>query len=337
MQWAYPQRWPWLWAVVVVAGFFVWAAGRRRRLSARIAQDAALPLLTPQVRGRMRWLKAALMTLGLLFLTLGLLGPQWGFHWQEVKRRGVDILVVMDVSKSMLAQDIKPNRLERAKLAIHDLIAKLKGDRIGLLAFAGTGFLQCPLTVDYGAFSLILDDVGVETIPRGGTAIAGAIRSAVKALEKSTGSRVIVLITDGEDHEGDTVSAAQEAAKAEIRIFCVGVGTPEGELITLEDEQGNRQFLKDSQGRVVQSRLNEETLKQVALKTGGAYVRATPTAFHLDEIYERYIAVLEPQEFEGGLKKQYEHRFQWFLAAAFLLLSLEPLISDRRRPAQEAR
>ncbi len=332
MQWAYPERWAWLWLAPSVAAFWWWAFRRRRQALSRFADPALVSVLAGDVAWERRRLKVGLVTAGLLSLLVALVGPQWGFHWEEVRRRGVDIVIALDVSKSMLAEDVKPNRLQRAKLAIQELVPLLKGDRVGLLAFAGTSFMPCPLTVDYGAFSLTLEEVTTETIPRGGTAIAQAIRASLKAFEGSArGSRALVLITDGEDHEGDPVEAAKEAAKAGVKIFCIGIGTSEGELIPITDEEGHQTFLKDRQGRTVKSRLDEVVLQKVALESGGSYVRATATAFGLDVIYRERIAKLERQEFESALQKRYEHRFQWPLAVAFLLLGLEPLISDRRR------
>ncbi len=332
MQWAYPERWMWVWLVPVVAAFWWWASRQRRQALARFADPVLVEALADDVLWGRRRLKAAMVTGGLLCLVLALVGPQWGFRWEEVTRRGIDIVIALDVSKSMLAEDVKPNRLERAKLAIQELIPLLKGDRVGLIAFAGTSFVQCPLTVDYGAFSLTLEEVTTDTIPRGGTAIAQAIRTGVKALEGSArGSRALALITDGEDHEGDPVAAAKEAAQAGVKLFCIGIGTPEGELIPITDEQGHQTFLKDREGRTVKSRLDEAMLQKVALETGGSYVRATSTAFGLDLVYRERIAKLEQQEFESSLQKRYEQRFQWPLAVALVLLALEPLVADRRR------
>lgn len=318
--------------VPLMAACWWWAFRRRWQALTRFAEPTLVATLAADIHWGRRRLKAVIATAGLAGLLVALVGPQWGFHWEEVKRRGVDIVIALDVSKSMLVEDVKPNRLARAKLAVQELVPMLTGDRVGLVAFAGTAFLQCPLTVDYGAFALTLEEVAPETIPRGGTAIAQAIRAGVAALEGSArGSRALVLITDGEDHEGDPVAAAREAAKAGVKIFCIGIGTPEGELIPITDEQGHQTFLKDRQGRTVKSRLDEATLQRVALETGGSYVRATATAFGLDRLYRERIGQLEQQEFESQLTKRYEHRFQWPLALGFLLLVLEAFISDRRQ------
>ena len=252
MHWASPDRWLWLWLVPASIGFWVWAARWRRRLLERFADPVSLAHLTDRVDWSARRLKAACVTLGLLCLLVALVGPQWGFRWQEVKRRGVDLVIALDVSKSMLAEDVKPSRLARAKLAIKELLPQLKGDRVALVAFAGTAFTQCPLTVDDGAFELVLDEVDTDLIPRGGTALAQAIREGLKVLSASAqGGRALVVISDGESHEGDALAAAKEAAKAGVKLYAIGIGTVEGELIPVTDAQGNRTFLKDRQGRTV--------------------------------------------------------------------------------------
>ena len=332
MQWAHPEWWRGVWLIPGLAAFWVWAFRERRRVLAAFAEPALLTQLAGAVDWAARRLKAAVVLAASLLLVLALVGPEWGFRWEEVKRRGVDIVIALDVSQSMLAEDVKPNRLQRAKLAIQELVPLLRGDRIGLVAFAGTAFVQCPLTVDAGAFSLVLEDVSPSTIPRGGTAIAQAIRAALDAFTGSPGgSRALVLITDGEDHEGDPVAAAKEAAKAGVTIFCIGIGTPEGELIPVTDAEGHQAFLKDREGRTVKSRLDETILERLALATGGSYVRATATSFGLDLLYRERISRLEKQEAESTMRKRYTERFQWPLALAFLLLLVEPLVSDRRR------
>ncbi len=318
--------------VPVVGALLVWAGQRRRRLLARFGDGALVQRLADSVDGAVRWAQIALVVVALALMVIALAGPQWGFHWQEVKHRGVDIVIALDVSKSMLAQDVKPNRLQRAKLAIQELIPLLRGDRLGLVAFAGTSFLNCPLTVDYNGFALMLEDISTETIPRGGTNLTDAIRTGVKALHASAeGSRALVLITDGESHEGDPLAAAKDAAANGVKIFCIGIGTAEGELIPVTDDEGQATFVKDREGRTVKSRLDEETLQKIAIETGGSYVRATATSLGLELLYRERIAKLDPQTRESTLQKRFEQRFQWPLALALLVLWVEPLLSDRRR------
>ena len=332
MQWAYPHNSWWFWVIPALAGFLFFAYRRRRQALETLAAKALLPELTQTIHHKAKWAKPALVSAGVVFILIALIGPQWGFHWQEVNRRGIEIIIAVDVSKSMLAEDVKPNRLERAKLAIQDLIPSLGGDRIGLIAFAGTGFLYCPLTVDYGAFLLALEDLSVDTIPRGGTALEQAIREGMRAFKASSSeSKAIILISDGETHEGDPLTAAREAAEQGITLFTIGIGTAEGELIPVTDSLGQRSFLKDQEGKTVKSRLDEAVLQQIALATGGSYVKAAPTAFGLERIYRERIKRMEPETFESTMKKQMEHRYQWPLAIAFVLLAIEPLISDRKR------
>ncbi len=318
-------------SIFALSLFYVWSMKRRKALARAFVDKAVLAAIAPTISAARRILKASLMAIAVALALFSLMRPQWGFKWEEVKRRGLDILIAVDVSKSMLARDIKPNRLERSKLAIKDMVAKLKGDRIGLVAFAGSAFLQCPLTSDYGGFMLALDDLDVNTIPRPGTAITAAIKEALKVLKGADKKfKVLAIITDGEDHEGDPVKAAKEAQREGLKIFCVGVGTKEGELVPVIDEQGQRQFLKDREGGVVKSRLNEDVLQKIALNTGGAYVRAEGADFGLNSLYDKRLSNLEKHELESRMKRQYTERFQIFLAIAALILCVELFINERR-------
>ena len=320
------------WLVPLLIIFYIWAFRTKRRALETFAQRHLIPMLTSTVNWRSQKLKALLGIFSVCLLIFALIGPRWGFQWHEVKRQGIDIIVAIDTSKSMLAQDVKPNRLERSKLAIEELVDLLQGDRIGLIAFAGSSFLQCPLTLDYGAFGIALNAVDAGLIPRGGTSISGAIRTSITAFEgEAKKYKALILITDGEDHEGDPVKAAEEAAKQGIRIFCVGVGTKEGELIPVVDKDGNRSFLKDREGKVVKSRLDETTLQKIALTTNGGYVRASGAEYGLDVIYNEKIATMEKKELESKLQKRYEERYQIPAAIALGLLCLEALLGERRR------
>jgi len=250
--------------------------------------------------------------------------------FEEIAAEFVDLVIGLDVSRSMLAVDVKPNRLERAKLAILDLLNLLEGDRVALVPFAGTAFLQCPLTLDYDAFAQSLAAVGVGTIPRGGTALERAIDTGVAAFEGRQGKHgAMILITDGESHEGDAAAAAERAADAGIRIFTVGMGTADGELIPLGDEGGGHAFLKDREGNVVKSRLDENTLADIAEKTGGAFVRAQGGTLDLETLFENELAALDRRELESAIERRYEARFQVPLVLALLLLAVESLIGDR--------
>ncbi|HUI25618.1 MAG TPA: VWA domain-containing protein [Candidatus Kryptonia bacterium] len=314
--------------------FFAWARQRRRRALETFVAAALLPVVAPDVDARRRTLRAVLLTLALSLLVVAIGGPMWGFRWQEVKREGIDLIVAIDTSRSMMAVDVKPNRLARAKLAVQDLLAQLNGDRIGLVAFAGSAFVQSPLTLDYGAFAQSLDAVEIGIIPKGGTALAEAIDTSLEAFEGRQGNhQALVLITDGEDHEGKVKDAAKRAADRGVKIYTIGIGTAEGELIPTESGG----FVKDRSGQVVKSRLDEDTLKQIAVDTGGVYLHAAGASLGLTELYNDYIAKMEKRELASTLERRFEHRFQIPLALALVLLIFEPLIGERRIPARARR
>jgi len=318
-------------SVIVLALFFLWAFVTRKKVLRRFADDHLIDDLTSSVHLRIRKIKIVLLCVGLFFLIFSLSRPQWGFHWEEVKRRGLDIVIAIDTSNSMLAEDVKPNRLERSKLAVKDLIKKLTGDRIGLIAFSGSAFLQCPLTVDYNGFMLSLDALTTDTIPHGSTSLASAIAEGIRSFKEGAKKyRVLVIITDGEDHTGGVMRLVEDAKKEGIKIFCVGIGTKEGELIPLTDKNGKKTFLKDMNGAVVKSRLDEKTLQEIALATGGSYVRATGAEFGLELIYEEKLSKMEKRELESKMSKQYEERYQWFLLVGLLLLGIEVALRERK-------
>ena len=314
-------------AVIV---FYFWSfRGRGKTLEKHIQKELLSELLSA-VDLKKQKLKTALILAGIIFSFLALMRPQWGFHWEESKRYGLDIIIALDTSKSMLAEDVKPNRLERSKLAVRDLVRQLSGDRIGLVAFAGDAFLQCPLTVDYSGFLLSLEAVSPGTIARGGTSVSSAIKEAIKSYAGGQKKyKVLIIITDGEDHEGDAQSAALEAKKEGMIVFTIGIGTKEGELILVPGEGARKEFLKDKEGNVVKSRLDEALLQRIALATGGSYIRSSSREFGLDLIYREKLAKMEKREVESRLIKHHEERFQIPLVLALLALLLEPLMSDR--------
>ncbi len=335
MKFGAPDILPWLLLILPLWWMLFFLLRRRERLLGQLADLKVLPVLAPERRADRVRTRAFLWLAAVALCGLALARPQWGFHWQEVKRRGLDLLVVLDTSKSMLSQDIKPDRLQQAKWGIRDLLKKLKGDRVGLVAFAGSSFLECPLTIDYAAFLMTLEDVYVGIIPRGGTAISQALRTAIAGFEKSgEADRAIVLVTDGEDHEGNPLELVDELKAKNIRVYAVGVGTLEGELIPAETEDGHAGFVKDPAGNVVKSALREDVLAQLALATGGTYVRSTPADFGLDRIFEKGIAELKRDEQESRMSKVFEDRFGWFLGAALLLLAIEAVLSERSRNGQ---
>ena len=322
----------WLWMVIGLALFLSWAYNHRKRMVQRFTQEHLVKDIASCFDPKKAVYKNILSVTVVLFSVLALLRPQWGFQWREVKRQGIDILVVIDVSKSMLTQDVKPNRLARTKFAVQDLLRKLRGDRIGLIAFSGDPFLVCPLTVDYGGFQISLNDLNVETVPRGGTNVAKAIEEAIKDYdETSSQHKAVIIVTDGDNLEGDPAAAARKAREKGIKIYCVGIGSVEGELIQMKNQKGELVFLKDSKGNFVKSRLNEGLLKQIALMTGGIYVKASGSKFGLDLIYERELSRLEKREIEAKMEKKYFERFQFPLGLAMLLLVIETCLTTRKK------
>ena len=310
--------------------FLLWARRRRQEALATFAAAALLPALVPDLDPRRRRLRAVMRVGAVVLVIVAIGGPMWGFRWEEVHREGIDLIVAIDTSRSMLATDVKPSRMARAKLAVRDLLMELHGDRIGLVAFAGRAFVQCPLTLDYGAVAQSLDAIDVGIIPKGGTALAEAIDTALEAFEGREGKhQAIILITDGEDHEGKVKEATAHAAERGVKIFTVGLGTTEGELIP--SEGGG--FVKDRNGQVVKSRLDEEALKQIAVDTGGVYLHATGASLALGDLYRDYIATLEKREVASTLERRYDQRYQVPLALALLLLVLEPFVGERHGSA----
>ena len=306
-------------------------ARQRKALEAFISPHLGVEL-TRSISVSRRRLKRALFVaaVGLLFAALA--EPQAGFHWEQVKRRGNDIIFAVDTSRSMLTPDVKPNRLVRAKLAIDDFVNRLDGDAVGLVAFAGSAFLQCPLTLDYGAFHESLAALDTHIIPRGGTDISSAIRAAQSAVRNRAGSdKVLILVTDGEDLEGDALDTAKAAFKQDgLKIYTVGVGSANGDLIPLPADQGGG-FLKDNQGRFVRSRLDEPALKALAQATGGSYAPLGAENQGLEVIYARALAPLAKHDLESRTEKVYVERYQWPLALCLACLLSSLLVGTRRR------
>jgi Ca-activated chloride channel family protein len=317
--------------VPLLAWFLAWAWRKKQILIAQFVQSRLLAQLTVGVSPARQRIRLLLLVLAVGSALLALARPQWGFQEEQAKQRGLDIVVALDTSRSMLAQDVPPNRLTRAKLAALDLMRLSKTDRLGLVAFAGDAFLQCPLTLDEQAFRQSLEAIEVGIIPQGGTALTAAIQTALQAF-KSEGDnyKILVLFTDGEDHERDAIQAAKQAAKAGLRIFTVGVGTPNGELLKVTDEQGVTSYIKDSQGNAVMSRLDETLLRQIATEAGGSYLPLRG-ANAVETLYEQSLAPLPKAEVSSRLIRRYRERFQWPLALAMVLLLAEMLLPERKR------
>lgn len=273
-----------------------------------------------------------MLLLSLALMILAIARPQWGARATLLKRRGLDIVVALDVSKSMLATDVKPDRLSRAKREISGVFDRLAGDRIGIVVFAGDAFVQCPLTIDGAAARLLLDAVDTHSAGRPGTAIADAITVAAGMFERNEHQfKVLILVTDGESTTGDAFAAAQESARElGIRIYTIGVGTPSGEPIPEYDEDRKQTgFKKDESGQVVLSKLDEVSLQKIALATEGRYFRAGPTEMEIDALFEE-LSKLEKKEMEGRLFTEFEERFQYLLFPAFLFLLAEFVLPEVR-------
>ncbi len=322
-----------LWLVPALLIFYIFVFRTKTRLLERFAAAGMLERLTSGISRPRQYLKAALVLIGLAACLLALVKPRWGFTWEEVKRRGVDVVVAIDVSDSMLVEDAESggrlSRLERAKREIVDLLRLMEGDRIGLVAFAGTAFVECPLTLDYGAAELFLGAIDTDLIPVKGTDLGRALRTSLAAFDGgSQPSRAIILITDGEDHSGQALAAAAEAQRAGVRIFTIGIGRDEGAPIPAPGGGMRR----DRRGNLILSRLDEPTLQRIALETGGRYVRSVTGDVDLEKIYSQGIkATLEDRELSSKRQRRWEERFQWLLAIALFTLMLEPLLSERHR------
>ncbi|MFC1477105.1 VWA domain-containing protein [candidate division KSB1 bacterium] len=325
-----------LWLVPVLLLFFWYVFRKKRQLLHRFGSPELIEKLSIGTsRSRQRW-KAALLLCAVAVLSIALARPQMGTHPEEVKREGQDIIVAIDVSKSMLAEDIRPSRLEKAKHEVSRIIDRLEGDRIGIIAFAGEAFVQAPLTLDYGAAKLLLSVVNPGLIPLPGTNIAAAIEKAVGAFEqKERKYKVMILITDGESHEGDIDLWTEAAAREGIIIYTVGIGLPEGVPIPEYNENGVRLgFKKDEDGATVVSKLDELTLTKIAQTTNGKYYNATPDESELDLIYE---AISEGEKKELGSIQftQFEDRFQILLGLCLVLLVWEFFLPERKKVMSE--
>ena len=314
-------------ALALLVLFRFLARTRTKRLT-RFASPRMIGLLTASLSPGRRRTKSVLLALAVFACFAALAGPRLGTEWIEVQQRGIDILIGLDASRSMLATDLKPNRLTRAKLAIRDFISRLTGDRIGLLPFAGTTFLMCPLTTDYEAFLRSLDAVEPDLLPRQGTDLAAVINQARQILTRESNHRILVLITDGEDLGGKALAAARAAARDKVTIFTVGVGTSQGELIPDPDRAGT--FLKDAEGNVVRSRLDEKSLREIAKITGGIYAPLGRMGEGLMRIYQEKLKLVPKQEHREQKKQRPIERFYWPLTVALFLFIAEFLLGERR-------
>ena len=319
-----------LWMLPLTVFWLIVAERRKQRILARFADAHLLARLTGEVSGRRVFLKGCLLFFSLALMLFSLAGPRWGSHYQEVQQKGVDVIVAVDVSPSMLVEDVSPNRLERARREILDLLRVVQGDRLGLVAFSGDAFVQCPLTLDYGALEMFLNQLAPDLIPIPGTDLGRAIDVVATSFDKEAETdKVVILITDGEDNEDAGLEAAKRALEKDVRIFVFGIGETTGGPVPLMNGQGG--FKKDEEGKLVLSKLEEDSLKEIARVTGGTYVRSTAGDLDLDILY--FDGIKEKTEAEvvrSGKIKVYEERFPFFVLAAFLLLLSEPFVRERK-------
>ncbi len=309
---------------VFLMGYGIMRYMRARRVKA-FGDPALVEALMPSRSRSKGWVKAVLFSLAFAFFAIGLARPRTGAKLAERNTKGAEIIVALDVSNSMLAQDYSPNRLERAKLSIARLTERLQEDRIGLVIFAGTSFVQLPVTTDYVSAKMFLNNIDTESIPVQGTAIGDAIRLSIKSFSaQSEKSRVIVVISDGENHEDDAVGAAKQAAELGIKVYTIGVGSAEGQPIPMDGE-----LLRDKEGNIVVTKLNEEMLRDIARAGGGAYIHAGGEEFGLNPIIQD-IRRMEDEEFGSVVFEEYDEQYMYFFGIALLLFILEMLIGERK-------
>jgi Ca-activated chloride channel family protein len=315
--------------LLLVAALLFLGSRKREALLGKFAATRLMGQLTAKASLKRQLIKSLCILLGIAGIGLALSRPQYGIEWSERKARGLDLIFTLDTSRSMLATDLRPTRLIRAKLAVMDVINKLESDRIGLVAFAGRAFLQTPPTLDYAAFRESLEALGPGTMTLGGSDLGGALREAEKAFPKDNNFKAIILLTDGEDLGGDAIEAAKELAAKQVKVYTVGIGTPEGAVLRVRNDVGSETVVRDSQGEPVLTRLDEAALIEIAQITGGRYSRLSSQS--LDSLYDSVLATLPRTERAAELKERRIERFQWLLAAAFGFLTLELLIRRRGR------
>ena len=338
MSWLHPEYFWTLALVPLVGALYAWAAWRRRQAFRRFGDVPLLDQLAAAVSPRRRRWKAGLVVLAVLLLALSLMGPRLGTRLREVTREGIDLVIALDVSDSMLAQDVAPSRLERAKFEIKKLLDDLHGDRVGLVIFAGDAFIQCPLTTDYGAVRLFLDVANPALIPTPGTDFGAALRLALQAFEVEEDTpgqdrtRALLIVSDGENHIANTDAIARQAREEGVVLFAAGVGETEGVPIPMSVNGRRTTYKQDRNGTIIRTRLEEAALQQLA--QDGAYFRIARTSSSLAKI-STSLERLERTEFGTETFEEYEEQYQWPLALALLLLLGERLVSERRRRSTE--
>jgi Ca-activated chloride channel family protein len=323
-----------LWIIPFVAALFIYGWQKRRKALLKFIDAGLLDRINISIVYSKRYMKALLVIFSILFIIFSLTRPSWNPRPEKIERRGRDVVFLLDVSKSMLAEDLVPNRLERAKLAIQDCIEQLKGDRVALVAFAGTAAIKCPLTHDYSFFRMMLENISYDSIERGGTMLGDAVRLVTTDVfdDQIKEYKDIILITDGEDHDSFPVEAAKKAGERGIRLIAIGLGDEnEGKRIPITNKEGKKVFLK-YKGKEIWSKLDADTLrKMVNVTPGGKYFNVSTGTIDLGTVYRQLIASAEQKKLESETIKRYEEKFQIFLTVGLFLLFLEYVISERKK------
>lgn len=316
--------------------FYYYAFKRKLFLCEEFADLELFNKLAPGINRNRTYLKAAVLSLAFLLFIVALSRPQFGKKVVELKKTGIDLIIAVDTSLSMLAEDMKPNRLERAKMEISNLLDMLRGDQIGIVVFSGEAYTQCPLTLDYNAARMFLEIIDANSVSKPGTNLGRAISQAMDSYpEGQRKHKAVILLTDGEDHDGDSVEMAEKAASEGIKIYTIGIGAGAGEPIPLRGDDGKISgYKKDKSDQVVLSKLDERTLQDIALETGGKYYRSSGSGIELEKIYNE-ISSIEKKEFKDKLEIQYEDRYQFLLTVVLLLLIIEFLLIERKKSQSE--
>ncbi len=321
-----------LWALMIIpllTVFFIWSRYARKKALRRFGSEELMKVLMPFASKSRPRFKFFVLMLALAFVIVGIARPQYGSKLKKVKREGVELVIALDVSNSMMAEDIQPNRLDRAKMAISRLVDRLKDDKIGLIVFAGDAYTQLPITTDYNSAKLFLNSINTQIVPKQGTAIGAAIGLGMRSFTPdSKANKAIIIITDGENHEDDAISAAKDAADNGMIVHTIGMGLPQGSPIPVL-RSGRKEYLKDRDGNVVITKLDETMLEQIATAGNGIYVRANNAQIGLNTLFDE-INKLEKSEMDTLVYSEYEDQFQYFFAIALFLIVLEFFILDRK-------
>ncbi len=315
--------------VIAALAFILWGYKRKAYILENIFDKKLLDEILRVINPKNRMIKTGLILAALFFIVIAAMEPKYDFTWEKVNRKGVDIIIALDTSKSMYASDISPSRFERSKLEIKNLINNLQGDRIGLVIFTSKAITQCPLTLDYSTFNLFLDEIEIGSLPKGGTSLYSAVDKSIESFDKKyKKDRVLILVTDGETHDENIDKAVEKAKENAVKIFTIGLGSKDGVPIIIPSENGEKKYLKDEKGDIVLTKLNDEPLKKLALHTNGAYIQGGSGGFSLEKLYTETIAPLDGRDLESQRKKRYEHRFYIPLFLAILCLFIEGLLVE---------